>query len=62
MAQTLYNKRVSHSKTGRQGTCKGPSNSHRDWFNILWDGESHCYRYTRDEFRVQAEEDVTHGS
>lgn len=62
MAQTLNNKRVSHTKTGRQGTCKGPSQSHRDWYNILWDGESTCYRYTKDEFKVLQDQEESHGS
>jgi hypothetical protein len=55
MAKTYNNVRVTHTKTGRTGVCKGPSNTHRNWYNILWDGETHCYRYTRDEFKVQEE-------
>lgn len=53
MAQTFRGKRVKHSRTGREGTCRGPSKTHRDWYNILWDGEQECYRYERSEFRVQ---------
>lgn len=59
MSQTLNGKRVCHNKTLRLGVCKGSSNSHRDWYNILWDGEDHCYRYARDEFKVLPDFDAT---
>lgn len=61
MAQTLTEKRVSHNKTGRLGTCKGQSKTHREWYNILWDGETVCYRYLRDEFKLLSVE-ATHGT
>lgn len=61
MAKTYNNSRVQHTKTGRVGTCKGMSNTHRDWYNILWDGETRCFRYTRDEFK-EVEEHATNKS
>lgn len=55
MAKTLYNKRVTHTRTGREGTCLGPAPEHPGWYNILWDSEFDCYRYTRDEFKIEEE-------
>ena len=52
MDQLFKDKRVKHSRTGREGICLGAS-AHQGWYVILWDNERHIFHYTTDEFKIQ---------